>query len=195
MWGELQRKWWCNRRGDIQRTWWGNCVVLCIPAARLFEKSDNVMKVGMCSATCEDFHQIKMAVLQLKQKVLLTTGWQWQTGAEEPWATGHQFTDIKCLLTYYFTTRYTQIETLGLVNCDPLSVLSYQSPYMMHLQRAQSDCGPNCSFALFIIKGLYYHTCQQLRNNTRSPFTHPQGCITEVYWPIKKDWNNFKYWS
>ncbi|XP_062334618.1 collagen and calcium-binding EGF domain-containing protein 1 isoform X2 [Osmerus eperlanus] len=38
--------------------------------ARLFEKSDNVMKVGMCSATCEDFHQIKMAVLQLKQKML-----------------------------------------------------------------------------------------------------------------------------
>lgn len=38
-------------------------------AAPLFEKSDNVMKEGTCSATCEDFHQMKMTVLQLKQKV------------------------------------------------------------------------------------------------------------------------------
>ncbi|KAM6984700.1 collagen and calcium-binding EGF domain-containing protein 1 [Aplochiton taeniatus] len=38
-------------------------------AARLFGQSDNVMKVGTCSATCEDFHQIKMSVIQLKQKV------------------------------------------------------------------------------------------------------------------------------
>uniref|UniRef100_A0A671M5C3 Collagen and calcium-binding EGF domain-containing protein 1 n=1 Tax=Sinocyclocheilus anshuiensis TaxID=1608454 RepID=A0A671M5C3_9TELE len=37
--------------------------------APLFEKSDNVMKEGTCSATCEDFHQMKMTVLQLKQKI------------------------------------------------------------------------------------------------------------------------------
>uniref|UniRef100_A0A3B5KZI2 Collagen and calcium binding EGF domains 1 n=1 Tax=Xiphophorus couchianus TaxID=32473 RepID=A0A3B5KZI2_9TELE len=35
----------------------------------LFEKCDNLMNAGTCSATCEDFLQIKMAVLQLKQKV------------------------------------------------------------------------------------------------------------------------------
>ncbi|KPP58595.1 hypothetical protein Z043_123565, partial [Scleropages formosus] len=33
-----------------------------------FQKSDNVMNAGTCSATCEDFRQIKMAVIQLKQK-------------------------------------------------------------------------------------------------------------------------------
>uniref|UniRef100_A0A672SAQ0 Collagen and calcium-binding EGF domain-containing protein 1 n=1 Tax=Sinocyclocheilus grahami TaxID=75366 RepID=A0A672SAQ0_SINGR len=37
--------------------------------APLFEKSDNVMKEGTCSATCEDFHQMKMTVLQLEQKI------------------------------------------------------------------------------------------------------------------------------
>ncbi|XP_035245830.1 collagen and calcium-binding EGF domain-containing protein 1 [Anguilla anguilla] len=36
-----------------------------------FQKSDNVMKTGTCSATCEDFHQIKTTVLQLKQKIAL----------------------------------------------------------------------------------------------------------------------------
>ncbi|XP_072517858.1 collagen and calcium-binding EGF domain-containing protein 1 isoform X1 [Salminus brasiliensis] len=40
----------------------------------LFEKSDNVMKEGTCSATCEDFHQIKMTVFQLKQKITMLTG-------------------------------------------------------------------------------------------------------------------------
>ncbi|KAF4098815.1 hypothetical protein G5714_020845 [Onychostoma macrolepis] len=39
--------------------------------APLFEKSDNVMKERTCSATCEDFHQMKMTVLQLKQKIAL----------------------------------------------------------------------------------------------------------------------------
>ncbi|XP_018923883.2 collagen and calcium-binding EGF domain-containing protein 1 [Cyprinus carpio] len=39
--------------------------------ASLFEKSDNVMKERTCSATCEDFHQMKMTVLQLKQKIAL----------------------------------------------------------------------------------------------------------------------------
>ncbi|XP_069026478.1 collagen and calcium-binding EGF domain-containing protein 1 isoform X1 [Embiotoca jacksoni] len=38
-------------------------------AVHLFEKSDNVMNAGTCSATCDDFHQIKMSVLQLKQKM------------------------------------------------------------------------------------------------------------------------------
>uniref|UniRef100_A0A8C4RN53 Collagen and calcium binding EGF domains 1 n=1 Tax=Erpetoichthys calabaricus TaxID=27687 RepID=A0A8C4RN53_ERPCA len=33
-----------------------------------FEKSDHVMKAGTCSATCEEFQQIKQAVLQFKQK-------------------------------------------------------------------------------------------------------------------------------
>lgn len=41
--------------------------------ASLFEKSDNVMKASMCEATCEDFQQIKMTVLQLKQKVPATS--------------------------------------------------------------------------------------------------------------------------
>ncbi|XP_010900162.2 collagen and calcium-binding EGF domain-containing protein 1 isoform X1 [Esox lucius] len=40
-------------------------------AARLSETSDNVMKAGTCSATCEEFHQMKMTVLQLKQKIAL----------------------------------------------------------------------------------------------------------------------------
>ncbi|XP_055369471.1 collagen and calcium-binding EGF domain-containing protein 1 isoform X2 [Betta splendens] len=35
----------------------------------LFEKSGNVMNAGTCSATCDDFYQIKMSVLQLKQKM------------------------------------------------------------------------------------------------------------------------------
>ncbi|KAK1788508.1 hypothetical protein P4O66_016931, partial [Electrophorus voltai] len=39
--------------------------------APLFEKSDNVMKAGTCSATCEDFNQIKMTVFQLKQKIAM----------------------------------------------------------------------------------------------------------------------------
>lgn len=42
------------------------------PAAHLFEKSDNVMNAGSCSATCDDFHQIKAAVWQLTQKVKQT---------------------------------------------------------------------------------------------------------------------------
>ncbi|XP_056146821.1 collagen and calcium-binding EGF domain-containing protein 1 isoform X2 [Lampris incognitus] len=40
-------------------------------AARFFEKSDNMMKTGTCSATCEDFHQIRTSVLQLKQKMAM----------------------------------------------------------------------------------------------------------------------------
>ncbi|XP_029108952.1 collagen and calcium-binding EGF domain-containing protein 1 isoform X2 [Scleropages formosus] len=36
-----------------------------------FQKSDNVMNAGTCSATCEDFRQIKMAVIQLKQKIAM----------------------------------------------------------------------------------------------------------------------------
>ncbi|KAM6902256.1 collagen and calcium-binding EGF domain-containing protein 1 isoform 3-T3 [Xenentodon cancila] len=40
-------------------------------AVHLFEECDNVMNAGGCSATCEDFLQIKMSVLQLKQKVAL----------------------------------------------------------------------------------------------------------------------------
>lgn len=39
------------------------------PAVHLFEKSDNVMNAGACSATCDEFLQIKTSVLQLKQKV------------------------------------------------------------------------------------------------------------------------------
>ena len=42
------------------------------PALHLFEKSDNVMNAGTCSATCDDFQQIKVSVLQLKQKVKVT---------------------------------------------------------------------------------------------------------------------------
>ncbi|XP_012724398.2 collagen and calcium-binding EGF domain-containing protein 1 isoform X2 [Fundulus heteroclitus] len=37
----------------------------------LFEKCDNLMNTGTCSATCEDFLQMKMSVLQLKQKMAL----------------------------------------------------------------------------------------------------------------------------
>ncbi|XP_047227968.1 collagen and calcium-binding EGF domain-containing protein 1 isoform X1 [Girardinichthys multiradiatus] len=40
-------------------------------AVHLFEKCDNLMNAGTCSATCEDFLQIKMSVLQLKQKMAL----------------------------------------------------------------------------------------------------------------------------
>ncbi|KAJ0013029.1 hypothetical protein NQD34_017363 [Periophthalmus magnuspinnatus] len=36
---------------------------------RLFEKSENVMNAETCSATCDDFHQIKLSVLHLKQKM------------------------------------------------------------------------------------------------------------------------------
>ncbi|XP_071385530.1 collagen and calcium-binding EGF domain-containing protein 1 isoform X2 [Centroberyx affinis] len=39
--------------------------------ARFFGKSDNMMNAGTCSATCDDFHQIKMSVLQLKQKMAM----------------------------------------------------------------------------------------------------------------------------
>ncbi|KAJ3604918.1 hypothetical protein NHX12_026969, partial [Muraenolepis orangiensis] len=40
------------------------------PAPRLSHiVSEDFMNAGTCSATCEDFHQIKMAVLQLKQKM------------------------------------------------------------------------------------------------------------------------------
>ncbi|XP_034048632.1 collagen and calcium-binding EGF domain-containing protein 1 isoform X2 [Thalassophryne amazonica] len=37
----------------------------------LFETADNVMNVGTCSATCDDFYQIKASILQLKQKMAL----------------------------------------------------------------------------------------------------------------------------
>ncbi|XP_024859814.1 collagen and calcium-binding EGF domain-containing protein 1 isoform X2 [Kryptolebias marmoratus] len=37
----------------------------------LHEKCDNLMNAGTCSATCEDFLQIKKTVLQLKQKMAL----------------------------------------------------------------------------------------------------------------------------
>uniref|UniRef100_A0A3P9HR31 Collagen and calcium binding EGF domains 1 n=1 Tax=Oryzias latipes TaxID=8090 RepID=A0A3P9HR31_ORYLA len=40
-------------------------------AVHLFEKCDNVMNVGTCSATCEDFLQLKTSVLQLQQKMAL----------------------------------------------------------------------------------------------------------------------------
>ncbi|XP_075899800.1 collagen and calcium-binding EGF domain-containing protein 1 isoform X3 [Nelusetta ayraudi] len=40
-------------------------------AVHLFDKSDNVMNVGTCSATCDDLLQIKASVLQLKQKMAL----------------------------------------------------------------------------------------------------------------------------
>ncbi|MEE6457942.1 hypothetical protein FKM82_000112, partial [Ascaphus truei] len=36
-----------------------------------YEKSNNVMKAGICSETCKEFHQIKQTVLQLKQKFAL----------------------------------------------------------------------------------------------------------------------------
>lgn len=47
-------------------------IFLRFSAVHLFEKSGNVMNAGTCSATCDDFHQIKMSVLQLKQKVKIT---------------------------------------------------------------------------------------------------------------------------
>ncbi|XP_072310911.1 collagen and calcium-binding EGF domain-containing protein 1 [Eucyclogobius newberryi] len=34
-----------------------------------FEKSENVMNAETCTATCDDFYQIKMSVLQLKEKM------------------------------------------------------------------------------------------------------------------------------
>ncbi|XP_037547823.1 collagen and calcium-binding EGF domain-containing protein 1 [Nematolebias whitei] len=40
-------------------------------AVHLYEKCDNLMSAGTCSATCEDFLQIKKSVLQLKQKMAL----------------------------------------------------------------------------------------------------------------------------
>ncbi|XP_077139060.1 collagen and calcium-binding EGF domain-containing protein 1 isoform X2 [Ranitomeya variabilis] len=36
-----------------------------------FEQSNNVLKPGICSDTCKEFHQIKQTVLQLKQKLAL----------------------------------------------------------------------------------------------------------------------------
>ncbi|KAI4816388.1 hypothetical protein KUCAC02_008715 [Chaenocephalus aceratus] len=38
-------------------------------AVHLFEKADNAMNAGTCSATCDDFNQIRISVLQLKQKM------------------------------------------------------------------------------------------------------------------------------
>ncbi|XP_028318745.1 collagen and calcium-binding EGF domain-containing protein 1 isoform X2 [Gouania willdenowi] len=40
-------------------------------ALNLFGKSDNFMNAGTCSATCDDFLQIKISILQLKQKMAL----------------------------------------------------------------------------------------------------------------------------
>uniref|UniRef100_A0A8D0HNB6 Collagen and calcium binding EGF domains 1 n=1 Tax=Sphenodon punctatus TaxID=8508 RepID=A0A8D0HNB6_SPHPU len=37
----------------------------------LSEKTENVMKAGVCCASCKEFHQIKQTVLQLKQKIAL----------------------------------------------------------------------------------------------------------------------------
>ncbi|XP_056875705.1 collagen and calcium-binding EGF domain-containing protein 1 isoform X6 [Takifugu flavidus] len=54
----------------------------------LFEKSDNVMNAGTCSATCDEFLQIKMSVLQLKQQgppgAPGTTGLKGDRGAPGP---------------------------------------------------------------------------------------------------------------
>ncbi|XP_069820915.1 collagen and calcium-binding EGF domain-containing protein 1 [Dendropsophus ebraccatus] len=36
-----------------------------------YEQSNNVLKPGICSDTCKEFHQIKQTVLQLKQKLAL----------------------------------------------------------------------------------------------------------------------------
>ncbi|XP_076027902.1 collagen and calcium-binding EGF domain-containing protein 1 isoform X2 [Genypterus blacodes] len=60
---------------------------------RLFEKSDNVMNAGTCSATCDDFHQIKLSVLQLKQKVAM-----FSNNAEIP----EQMTNEKTLTPHTF---------------------------------------------------------------------------------------------
>ncbi|XP_054613461.1 collagen and calcium-binding EGF domain-containing protein 1 isoform X2 [Dunckerocampus dactyliophorus] len=43
-------------------------------ALHLLGQSDNVMNAGTCSATCDDFQQIKTTVLQLKQKMLSSSG-------------------------------------------------------------------------------------------------------------------------
>uniref|UniRef100_A0A8C5LU87 Collagen and calcium binding EGF domains 1 n=1 Tax=Leptobrachium leishanense TaxID=445787 RepID=A0A8C5LU87_9ANUR len=43
----------------------------CTKGSHEFEKSNNVMKAGVCSDTCKEFHQIKQTVLQLKQKLAL----------------------------------------------------------------------------------------------------------------------------
>ncbi|XP_056875704.1 collagen and calcium-binding EGF domain-containing protein 1 isoform X5 [Takifugu flavidus] len=57
-------------------------------AVHLFEKSDNVMNAGTCSATCDEFLQIKMSVLQLKQQgppgAPGTTGLKGDRGAPGP---------------------------------------------------------------------------------------------------------------
>uniref|UniRef100_A0A3Q3APZ9 Collagen and calcium binding EGF domains 1 n=1 Tax=Kryptolebias marmoratus TaxID=37003 RepID=A0A3Q3APZ9_KRYMA len=47
----------------------------------LHEKCDNLMNAGTCSATCEDFLQIKKTVLQLKQKTVFVLG---ETGPVGP---------------------------------------------------------------------------------------------------------------
>ncbi|XP_061887976.1 collagen and calcium-binding EGF domain-containing protein 1 isoform X1 [Entelurus aequoreus] len=43
-------------------------------ALHILDQSDNVMNAGTCSATCDDFQQIKTTVLQLKQKMLSSSG-------------------------------------------------------------------------------------------------------------------------
>eukprot|EP00062_Callorhinchus_milii_P017433 gi/632969819/ref/XP_007901295.1/ PREDICTED: collagen and calcium-binding EGF domain-containing protein 1 [Callorhinchus milii] len=40
-------------------------------SASQYIKSDNILKTGTCSTTCEDFQQIKQTVMQLKQKITL----------------------------------------------------------------------------------------------------------------------------
>lgn len=61
----------------------------------LFEKSDNVMNAETCSATCDDFHQIKMSVLQLKQKMAMLSNM-----AEIP----EQMTNVKDLTSPVFVS-------------------------------------------------------------------------------------------
>ncbi|XP_075697136.1 collagen and calcium-binding EGF domain-containing protein 1 isoform X2 [Rhinoderma darwinii] len=43
----------------------------CTKGNQEFEQSNNVLKPGICSDTCKEFHQIKQTVLQLKQKLAL----------------------------------------------------------------------------------------------------------------------------
>nr|XP_057917944.1 collagen and calcium-binding EGF domain-containing protein 1 isoform X2 [Doryrhamphus excisus] len=43
-------------------------------ALHLLDQSDVVMNAGTCSATCDDFQQIKTIVLQLKEKMLSSSG-------------------------------------------------------------------------------------------------------------------------
>lgn len=92
------------------------------PAMHVFENSDNVMDSGTCSATCNDFLQIKMSVLQLKQKVRVER-------TVRKLKKRSYLTNINCCIRWYFIFLTWDLKTImGFVEFTQLTCNSNPNP-------------------------------------------------------------------